>query len=322
MTGAPAIGRRIGANVDVGRSLTQAVDRARLAERLGFESVWMTQLPTSRDTPAVLTAYACATERVGLGTAVLPIYTRHPTAMAQMAAALDEISGGRFCLGVGISHRATVESMWGMKLQRPLEAMREYLTIVRSLLRDGSVSFEGRQFTARAAYTAPRRPDQPIMISALNPGMLDLAGELADGVLLWMCSPAYVRDGVVPIVRAARERTGRSMDGFDVVAAVPVCLTDNPAAGRDLFRQTVQRYASLPFYRSMMDASGFADELASGEVSDAALDELGGIGDEAAVSGIIERYREAGCTLPVAGPFSGHDGARGYQATLEAVATV
>ena len=96
-----------------------------MAERLGFKSVWTTQLPDARDASLVLAAYANATERVTLGTGVLPIYTRHPTATVQMAATLDELSGGRFILGIGVSHKVTVEGMWGMRLDSPVEAMRD-----------------------------------------------------------------------------------------------------------------------------------------------------------------------------------------------------
>src|SRR5882724_12758369 len=124
------------------RTLDESINRAREAERLGFESVWVTQMPDARDAALVLAAYASATKRVGLGTGVLPIYTRHPTAMAQMAATLDEMSGGRFILGIGISHKVTVESMWGMHLDSPLTAMREYLDIVRTSLREGSCAYE------------------------------------------------------------------------------------------------------------------------------------------------------------------------------------
>ena len=131
--------------------------QSRTAERLGFESIWVTQLPDARDAAIVLAAYAAATKTVTLGTGVLPIYTRHPTAMAQMAASLDELSHGRFILGIGVSHRVTVEAMWGLKLHRPVQAMREYLTILRSSLREGSVAFDGEQFTARWAYSGPRR---------------------------------------------------------------------------------------------------------------------------------------------------------------------
>src|ERR1700719_3381088 len=125
------------------RTLEESVTRAREAERLGYESVWVTQLPDARDAALVLAAYAAATQWVRLGTGVLPIYTRHPTAMAQMAATLDEMSGGRFILGLRLSHKVTVESMWGRNLEHPVEAMRDYFSIVRSSLRDGSASYDG-----------------------------------------------------------------------------------------------------------------------------------------------------------------------------------
>jgi F420-dependent oxidoreductase-like protein len=290
-----------------------------MAERLGVESIWVTQLPNSRDAALVLAAYAQATQRIGFGTAVLPIYTRHPTAMVQMAATLDEMSGGRFILGLGVSHKVTVESMWGLHLEHPAAAMREYLEIVRTSLSDGGCSIDGKHFTAHWAYSGPRRPEMKVLISALGPRMLDLAGEKADGVVLWMCSPAYIRDHVVPAVTAGRQKAGKSLEGFEIVAAIPVCLTTDRAAGRAVFRQTVDRYANPAlYYRKMMDASGFAAELAAGEPSQAMLDELSGIGDEEQVREVIQRYREAGVTLPCAGPFGGHKGAAGFEATLEA----
>src|SRR5438477_8776872 len=138
------------------RTLEESVNRAREAERLGYESVWVTQLPDARDAALVLAAYAAATQWVRLGTGVLPIYTRHPTAMAQMAATLDELSSGRFILGIGVSHKVTVESMWGMKLERPVDAMREYLSIVRGSLADGSSAVDGEHFSAHWSYSAPR----------------------------------------------------------------------------------------------------------------------------------------------------------------------
>jgi F420-dependent oxidoreductase-like protein len=302
------------------KALDESVARAKAAERLGFESVWVTQLPDARDGALVLSAYAAATHRIGLGTGVLPIYPRHPTVMVQMAATLDELSGGRFILGIGVSHKVTVESMWGMRLDSPAEAMGEYLDIVRTSLRDGSCAIEGKHFTARWAYAGPRRPDLPIMISALNPRMLALAGERADGVVLWMCSPAYIRDHVIPAITAGREKAGKSLEGFEIVAAVPVCLTSDRPAGLAVFRASVERYSNLPYYRKMMDASGFKAELEAGEVSEEMIDELSGIGDENQVRDVIRRYREAGVTLPGAGPFAGHPGAAGYIATLEAAA--
>ena len=152
--------------------------------------------------------------------------------------------------------------------------------------------------------------------------MLELAGELADGIVLYMCTPSYVREHIVPAVRAGRQKVGKDFDGFDVVAAIPVSLTSDRAAAHDVFRKTVARYASLPYYRKMMDASGLKEHLEQDRVDERVLDELAGIGDQERVRDAVARYRAAGVTLPAVGPFGGHEGARGFEATLEAVAIV
>lgn len=300
------------------KTLDESVERARTAEKLGYESVWITQLPDARDGALVLAAYAQATQKVGLGVGVLPIYTRHPTAMAQMAATLDELSGGRVILGLGVAHQVTVESMWGLRLEKPVTAMREYATIVRTSLRDGACAFDGAYFTARWSYSAPRRPDLPIMISALSRHMLELSGELGDGVVLGNCTPGYIRDHVMPAVRAGREKAGKSMAGFEVVAIVPASLTTDRAGAQEVFRRTVSRYSNLPFYRKVMDAAGFKEDLDAGVISEQMMDELGGLGDSAQVAGAVRRYLDAGVTLPGIMPFGGHAGAAGFEATLEA----
>jgi F420-dependent oxidoreductase-like protein len=302
------------------RTLDESIARAKAAERLGYESVWLSQLPDARDASLVVAAYTAATERIKFGMGVLPIYTRHPTAMVQMAATLDEMTRGRFILGLGVSHKVTVESMWGLHLDQPVEAMREYLTIVQTSLAEGGCSFEGKHFSAQWSYSAPRPRNLPVMIAALSSRMLDLAGEMTDGVILWMCAPNYIREHVVPIVKAARERVGKSLDGFEIVAHVPVCLTSDRAAALDVFRPVVSRYANLPYYRKVLDVAGYKEQLDAGNITEGMLDDFAGIGDERQVRAAIQRYREAGLTLPAAGPFSGHKGAAGFEATLEAAA--
>jgi alkanesulfonate monooxygenase SsuD/methylene tetrahydromethanopterin reductase-like flavin-dependent oxidoreductase (luciferase family) len=211
-----------------------------------------------------------------------------------------------------------VEGMWGLRLEHPVETMREYVEILRASFREGNASFTGTYFTARWAYAAPRNPDLPIVVAAIGEKMLEMAGELADGVSLWMCSPAYVRDVVIPHVRAGRQRAGKSLEGFEIMAAVPVCLVADLDRARAAFRQMVERYAGLPFYRKVLDASGFKAELERGEMSDAMLHELSGIGDAAAIKDAIERYRAAGVTLPTASPMPKSAGAVGVDDTLEA----
>lgn len=294
---------RIAAGIPAVKTLAESVERAALAESLGYESLWTYQLPNTRDASLVLAAFAAGTQRIKLGTGVLPIYTRHPTAMVQMAATLDELSGGRFILGIGVSHRVTVESMWGLHLESPVDAMREYLTIVNTSIREGACSFEGKFFTARWSYSGPLRKDLPVMISALNPRMLELAGELADGVVLYMCPPNYISEQVIPAVRAGREKAGKSMDGFEVVAAIDACATSDRAAALEAYQKTVDRYAALPFYRKAMEAGSMDPGR------------LAAIGDADHVREAIAAYREAGVTLPAVGPFGGR-----FKETLEAAA--
>src|SRR2546423_14654482 len=134
---------RLAALTNAVRSLEESVAGAKEAERLGYESVWVTQLPDARDAALVLAAYAAATQRVRLGTGVLPIYPRHPTAMAQMAASLDELSNGRFILGIGVSHKGTVDGMGGVKLEDPGEAGREELSHVGAGLGEAAAAVGG-----------------------------------------------------------------------------------------------------------------------------------------------------------------------------------
>jgi alkanesulfonate monooxygenase SsuD/methylene tetrahydromethanopterin reductase-like flavin-dependent oxidoreductase (luciferase family) len=171
-------------------------------------------------------------------------------------------------------------------------------------------------------------PDLPMLVAALSPNMLRLAGEVADGVVLWLCSPSYVTDVVIPHVREGRERVGLTLEGFDIVAAVPCALTDDRAAVHATMRRDLLPYFGLPFYRAMIDRSGFGADLAAYDaagddpaamaagISDDFLDALAAVGDEAAVRAGVERYRAAGVTSPCVGPIAHTD----VDATLRAAA--
>jgi F420-dependent oxidoreductase-like protein len=310
----------IGAFISAGRSLDAALDRVRLADELGLDSVFTTHI-AGRDSLSMLMAYASVTERVRLGTGVVPIFSRTPAAMAQTAATIDEFSGGRMVLGIGVSHRVTVENWYGGTIEKPVTQMREYAGIVRAIFR-GEAPAEGDFFSTHFQFMGyAARPDLPIYVAALSPNMLRLAGEIGDGVMLWLCNPDYIRDVVVPSVRAGRERVGKSLDGFDIVPAVTVALTDDPDAARATMRQELVTYASLPFYRAMLERSGFADDLAAfdegmqdGDVerakaglSDRLLEALAGIGSADDVRAAVERYRDAGAISPCIGGLPGGD---------------
>jgi F420-dependent oxidoreductase-like protein len=319
----------LGTFISVGRSLDQAIERVKRAEALDYDSAYVTHI-AGRDSLTVLTAYAAATEHIKLGTGVLPIYSRTPVATAQTAATIDEYSGGRMVLGLGVSHQVTVENWYGTRLERPLKAMREYLGIVRACFR-GEDPPEGEIFKSRFHFMGYEpRADLPIYVAGLSPKMLRLAGEIADGVMLWLCNPSYIRDVVVPEVRAGRERSGKPVEEFDVVAAVPAAVTDDKAPVYDIMRADLLTYFNLPFYRAMIERSGFGEdiavfdegmkagdmELAKAAISDRFLAELTAIGSPDDVRAGVERYLAAGATSPGIGAVPRTD----FNATLETAA--
>ncbi len=314
----------------MGRRLASALERVRKAEELGYDSVFTTHL-AGHDSLTLLAAYANATERVRVGTGVLPLYSRSPVATAQQAVTVDAISNGRLVLGIGVSHKITVENWFGSESGEPVKEMREYVGVLRAVFAGEEPPQDNERFRTQFRFMGPQpRADLPVYLAALSPGMLRLAGEIGDGVILWLCNPNYIREVVVPEIRTGRERAGKDLDGFDVVAAVPSAVTDDPDAARARLRGELTTYFSLPFYRKMLERSGFGadiqgfdEKMAAGDsegaaaaISDDFLNVLGAIGtaDEAKAS--VETYREAGATSPCVGGISGTD----FDATLEALA--
>ena len=268
-----------------GADLAAAVDLARLADAAGYESVWVTH-GLGRDGLQVLAAYAHAAPRVGLGTGVLPIYPRHPVLLAQEALTLQEVSGGRLRLGIGVSHRPMMEGALGLDMGRPLEVVREYVAVLRQAL-TGRVEHAGPRYRVAWQSGVPRLPPPPpIYLAGLGTAMLELAGEIADGAVLWLCAPAYIREHAVPAIRRGRERAGKALDGFEIVASVPAAVTADRVAAAAAFKSELGRYLALPFYRAMLEKSGFRAEVAAWDAAPgpAAVDDrlargLGAVGD-------------------------------------------
>lgn len=315
----------VGSFISTGRSLQDALERVQLAEELGYASAYVTHL-AGRDALQVCMAYALGTERIRVGSGVVPIYSRTPATMAQEAATVADASGGRMLLGMGVSHRPVVEFWHGQRIGKPVTEMREYTAIVRAILR-GEDPPPGETWTSqfRLSGIGPF-PDLPIGIAALSPNMLRLAGELGDAVILWLCNPNYIRDVVVPCVREGRERAGKTLEGFDIIAAVPSALTEDVGSVYDAMRRDLLPYFGLPFYRAMLERSGFAADIAGYDaavgdpaamgaaISDEFLGVLTAVGDEDAVRAGIRRYLDAGATSPCIGPIPKTD----FAATLRA----
>lgn len=312
----------LAAFLNPGRDLATAVDLARRAEALGYESVWVTH-GLGRDSFLVLQAYALATTRIGVGNGVVPIYPRHPVAVAQAALTLSESTGGRFRLGLGVSHRSMMEDMLGLALADPLGTMREYVAVLRGALGAGA-DFAGRHYRVRWSYGVPARPPAPpIYLAGLGRAMLELAGEIADGAVLWLAPPAYVRDVAVPALERGRRRAGKTLEGFQIVAAVPLAITGDRAEGMAAFRSELTRYLAQPFYRKMLEAAGLGEELRAfdrdGQTPVAVAEALGVVGDAAAARAFVDAYRKAGVTLPAVRPIAFPD-APWYGRTLEEAA--
>lgn len=283
----------------VGLSLPECGERVRVAEQLGYGQVWVDQLPDQRDSGVVAAECLRATSAAQVGTAIMPVHLRHPVAMAQLAATLDELSGGRFILGLGLSHQLVNELMLGRRQGRPIRVMREYVSIVRALLRDGTVNSEGEYFTARVGYAAPRRPATPIYLAGLRPQMIRLAVQLGDGLLLYMCSAEFVRERVMPAVRTASAELDRDPQQFPVLALVQAYAGQHPSRTRAAIREHLASHAMMPYYRRVLEASGFS----RGQIGDAALDALAATGTPDQVRARLDAYREAGC-MPMPMPFA------------------
>ena len=317
---------RIACFVNAGAALGDALSVVARADTLGYESVWTTH-GLGRDALLVLSAYGVAAPRVGLGSGVIPIYPRHPVLLAQEALTLADVSGGRLRLGIGVSHAPMMGGALGLDMGRPLDVMREYVTVLRDALR-GKVQHKGARYQVAWQSGLPRLPQPPpILIGGLGPRMLELAGEIADGAVLWLAAPDYIRREALPAIRRGRERAGKPLEGFEVVAAVPAAITVDRGPALTLFKGELTRYLALPFYRAMLEKSGFRAEIAAYDRSpgpDAVPDRLaaalGAVGDYRALGAFVDAHRAAGVTLPAIRPIGFPDAAH-YLPTLEAGAT-
>jgi alkanesulfonate monooxygenase SsuD/methylene tetrahydromethanopterin reductase-like flavin-dependent oxidoreductase (luciferase family) len=298
---------------------------ARLADELGYDTIACSHI-AARDSFTALAGLAMVTEHVRLATAVAPIYHRSPASMAQTAATIDDLSGGRFRLGLGVGHRVTMGGWHGQEIGNPVAEMREYVALVRALLA-GTEPPTGQRWNSTFRFTGfTPRADLPILLAGLTPAMLRLAGEIADCVVLWACPADYVRDVVVPEVAKGRAAAGKSLAGFAVMPAIPVAAGADPAVAYRGIREELHRYFGLPFYRKMFTAAGYQDDLAAFDAADgdraaqlAAISEgfiaaLCAIGDDADVRSAIDRYRRAGATNPIITNIRGTDFATALRA--------
>ena len=295
-------------------------EHAGIADQLGYDSINCSHI-AARDSFTTLAGLAHLAPSVTLATAVAPIYHRSPASMAQTAATIDDLSGGRFRLGLGTGHRATMGGWHGQDIGNPVAEMREYVALVRALLA-GDEPPAGLRWNSTFAFNGFKaRPDIPIYLAGLSPAMLRLAGEIADGVVLWACPASYVGDVVVREVAAGRARAGLGLDGFDICAAIPSAVVADPAdpaVAHQGIRAELHRYFGLPFYRAMFAQAGYEADIAAYDaaagvdaqraaISNAFIDDLCAIGTPEDVAAGVARYRSAGATNPMITNITGTD---------------
>ncbi|MDJ0852063.1 MAG: TIGR03564 family F420-dependent LLM class oxidoreductase [Myxococcota bacterium] len=236
------------------RSLDSIREDARRAAADGFSSFWLSQI-AGPDSLTALAAIAPDAPGIELGTSIVPLYGRHPLALAQQALTAQAATGGRLVLGIGSSHKLLVEGMLGESYARPFTRTKETLAALTGLVRGEVVSLDGDEVVARGQL-AIDAPAPSILIAALGPKMLDLAGREADGTTLWMVGPKTIGGHIAPRIREAASAAGRPEPR--VLAGVPVCVTDDVDRARAFASESLHMYGQLPAYRAMLEREGLA----------------------------------------------------------------
>jgi 5,10-methylenetetrahydromethanopterin reductase len=249
----------------------------------GFRRVWLAQLPYDLDLTTLLAIALREVDTIEVGSGVIPIQVQHPTQLAQRALTLNVISGGRFTLGIGMSHRMVTEQMWGVTWDKAVRQMREYLDGLLPLLAGQPAEAEGEFWTTRGALQIPDAPTPDVYLAALGPQMLRLAGRRTAGTLTWMTGPKTLADHIGPALREAAAEAGRPESAVRVAASLPISVTDDVDGARAKAAEEFAIYGQLPSYRAMLDREGYAGP------EDAAI-----IGDEATVSDRLEELSAAG----------------------------
>jgi probable F420-dependent oxidoreductase len=314
--------RRIGVGFSSnGLTPGQIVECVQLAEELGYESAWMTE-GHAGDQFAILGACATATTRIKLGTAISSVFVRSAPTIAMAAATVDHLSGGRLILGLGSSHKVQVEGEHGIPFGQAIPRLRDTVAIVRALLRDGVVSNHKGEVISIERFElwfTPLRKDVPIYLAALFPKMLQIAGELAQGILLTYPTLDSGRRATENVAIGAR-RAGRRPEEVEIASLLPCQVAESSAEARERLRPGIAFYVGFfPRYNRLLAEAGFADAVATVKaawdrgdkdgaarlVPDALIDAVAVAGTPAECREKIERYRASGIALPIVTPRGG-----------------
>ena len=276
------IGLMGGTSAAMGSGIEDLVKFSKDAESRGFDSIWLANI-FGLDAVGACAIAGWETDKIEFGTAVTPTYPRHPGALAQQALTTSAACGGRFALGIGLSHQLVIEGMYGMSYDKPAAHMKEYLSIIAPLLKGEAADFAGQQLTGRMTIEVPGATGVPLIVAALGPAMLKLAGTFADGTVTWMTGPKTMEEHIIPSINAAAEAAGKPAPR--TVCGLPIVLTNDADAARETISKELEIYGMLPSYRAMLDREGVAGPA-----------ELSLVGDEASLRASIQRLRDIGVT--------------------------
>jgi len=278
---------RIGINgsslIALGSSAAAIVDHAAEAEAAGFSSYWLAQLGAP-DALTVIAMMGARTSSIELGTAVIPTWPRHPLMLAGQALTVQDAIGDRLALGIGLAHKPSVESTLKIPFATPAKHMAEYLDVLLPVLHDRKVSASGDIWSAEVASIGGAPAPAPrVLLAAMGPRMLRLAGGRTDGAILWLSGPKAVAEQIKPALDAAAAEAGRAAPR--IVASVPVCVTDDPERVRGVIASVLAGYNDLPSYRGVMDTEG------AGGPEDVSI-----VGDADEVRAGLDAFAAAGAT--------------------------
>jgi probable F420-dependent oxidoreductase len=299
-------------------ALADLVAAAREAQARGYHTAWLGEV-SGYDAIVMSTVVATHTETLHVANGVLPVQTRTPVILGMATASLNHLAPGRFALGLGLSSKTIVEQWHGLTFTPSLAQIREAVEIVRKVAAGERVAHEGQHYRVKGFRYTGALPTAPVRVylAALGPEMLELAGEIADGVLLNWIPPEAVPASIEHLKAGAR-KAGRTLDGFEIASFVRTCVTDDAAAARETLARDITGYATVDVYAAFFRTAGYADEVAqvgaawsagdrSGavkKISPRMLDGLGVVGDEAFCRARIAEFARSGLTQPVIVPFA------------------
>jgi len=286
------IGLMVGEGSGAAAELAGVLQRGQAAEAAGLDTAWIANIALDAQTASAVLGQA--TNRIEIGTAVVPIYTRHPVAMVQQTASTQQACDGRFTLGIGLAHRFMVEDMWGMSYAQPAKRMRDYLEVLGPQLQGEALQRDEGPFPLKVPAPASPQPTS-VLVAALGPAMLRLTGELADGTITWATGLRTLEDHIIPTINRAAAAAGRPTPR--IVAGVPVLVTQHQQEALALAAEIFAIYATVPSYRAMLDREGVQG------VADLAI-----IGDEQTVRKELQRLADAGVTDLCVFPFEVQSG--------------